>query len=37
MMDGVDMEFRSFTVDASFDRYNEIEEIEIPREALEAQ
>lgn len=37
MLEGVDFEFKTFDVDITIDRYDEIGEIEIPAEALEAE
>ena len=37
MLEGVEFEFKTFDVDITIDRYDEIGEIEIPAEALEAE
>lgn len=37
MAEGLEMDFRTFVIDMTFDRYDEINEIEIPQEALEAE
>lgn len=37
MFEGVELEFRTLTIDASFDKYNEIDEIVIPDEAYKAE